>query len=102
MGSCYDTAPHAGRVGMGVHDADAPYLSVPVLTELLGTLMASKSTSLGSAHSESLSDGEKGGEAAAQTRDMHHVLFQECWDKCYLVNDFRNPIIGKAGSGGIR
>jgi hypothetical protein len=54
---CYDTAAQAERLGLGVSnkdDVDVPYLSVQVLTKLLGTLLASEGTGVRSTCPKSL------------------------------------------------
>jgi hypothetical protein len=64
---CYDTAAQAERLGLGVSnkdDADVPYLSVPVFTELLSTLLASEGARVSGARPKSLYDHERG--AASQ------------------------------------
>ena len=60
---CYDTAAQAERLGLGVTNkdgADVPYLSVPVFTELLSTLLASEGARVGKAHPKSLYEHEGG------------------------------------------
>jgi Erythromycin biosynthesis protein CIII-like, C-terminal domain len=68
---CYDTAAQAERLGLGVSnkgDADVPYLSVPVFTELLFTLLATEGAPVSGPHPKSLYEHEKGAASQESTK----------------------------------